>query len=141
MTGLLTYARLGVDSLGVGTVLGATGGAAGAELRVVALLGGADAAATLAAGQGEMGVLAFAVAALVVIGALGGLRRPGGRAFALLALTGVDNLVAPRSWRDGLAAGSASAFLAGAGLLVVGPLLAAAWRWLRGAEARSLARS
>jgi hypothetical protein len=141
MTGLLTYARLGVDSLGVGTALGATGGAAGAELRLVALLGGADAAATLAAGQGEVGVLAFAVAALAVIGALGGLRRPGGRAFALLALTGVDNLLAPRPWRDGLAAGLASALLAGFGLLVVGRLLAAAWRRLRGAQLRPLVRS
>ena len=105
MTGLLTYARLGVDSLGVGAALGATGAAKGAELRVVALLGAADAAATFAAGRGGIGVLVFVLAALAAVGALGGLRRRGGRAFALLALTGFENLLAPGPWSDGLAAG------------------------------------
>ena len=140
MTGLLTYARLGIDSLGVGTALGATGAVAGAELRVVALLGATEAAATFAAGQGAIGVVAFALAALAGVGALGGVRRAGGRAFALLALTGVDNLLAPRSWRDGLAAGIASAVLAGVGLFVAGPLLAAAWRGLRGGRVLPSAR-
>ncbi|HLK88691.1 MAG TPA: hypothetical protein VKZ18_02290 [Polyangia bacterium] len=131
MTGLFSYARFGVDSLGVGTALGATRAATGAELRVVALFGAADAAATVAAGQGASGALAFVLLALAGVVALGGLRRPAGRAFALLALTGVDNLVAPRPWRDGLAAGIASAALAGVGLLIVGPLLAAVWRRVR----------
>ena len=141
MTGLLTYARLGVDSLGVGTALGATGAAKGAELRVVALLGAADAVATFVAGRGGIGVLVFALATLAATGALGGFGSARGRALALLALTGVDNLLAPRPWRDGLAAGIASAALAGVGLLVAGPLLAAAWRRLRAAQGRPLARS
>lgn len=122
MMAIWAYARFGADSLVVGAALGATGVAKGSELRLIGLLGLVDAAATCAAGRGWP-------AAILLIGAaatltLCGLRRPAGRAFLILALTGIDNLLAPRPWREALPAGLASALMAALGLLLAGPLLA-----------------
>jgi hypothetical protein len=124
MMRIWAYARFGVDSLAVGTALGATGVAEGAELRLIALLGLFDAAATCAAGRGWPAALLLMAAEATAALTLCGLRRSAGRAFLVLALTGIDNLLAPRQWREALPAGLASALMAALGLLLAGPLLA-----------------
>jgi hypothetical protein len=124
MMAIWAYAGFGVDSLAVGTALGATRMAKGSELRLIGLLGLFDAAATCAAGRGWPAAILLTAAAATAALTLCGLRRSVGRAFLVLALTGIDNLLAPHPWREALPAGLASALMAALGLLLAGPLLA-----------------